>query len=203
MATIANTEVKKMNRNSSKRSTGMTKRGYLILLGLCSLAVAAVIIVAALGANTDPDDGGQVVVPPIVFVSPVASGTIGTDFTLNTLAWNETLQQYQAHKAIDFMAPAGTHVLAVYGGTVESVVTTTMGGTTIVIKHNNELKTVYKSLDSDVFVTVGQNVTKGEAIGKVANTLAYEAADGPHLHLEVMLNGKLVNPHDYFADDDK
>ena len=56
---------------------------------------------------------------------------------------------------------------------------------------------MYASLANDVPVKAGDTVTKGSVIGQVSDTAKSEANDGPHLHLEVLLDNELVDPNLY------
>ena len=71
-----------------------------------------------------------------------------------------------------------------------------MINTTIEACHKNGggIVVVYASLASEIPVKVGDEVVKGSVIGKVSNTAKSEASDGPHLHLEVLLDGDSVDP---------
>src|SRR5690554_5610010 len=97
------------------------------------------------------------------------------------------------HKAIDISAPRGTPVKAYTDGKVITAGWTGMGGNGIVIDHGNGLKTGYYHLSS-INVSVGQRVTVGQKIGGVGTT-GYST--GNHLHFEVIVNGKHVNPLNY------
>ncbi|MGI5854030.1 MAG: M23 family metallopeptidase [Bacillota bacterium] len=66
-------------------------------------------------------------------------------------------------------------------------------GLSIVVDHGGGLKTRYAHL-SKIYVKVGQKVKTGEKIGAVGST---GNSTGPHLHFEVIKNGKTVNPLNY------
>ena len=56
---------------------------------------------------------------------------------------------------------------------------------------------MYKSLNKDVKVSVGDKVAAGQAIGSIADTMAQELNSGAHLHFELLKNGSNINPNDY------
>ena len=62
------------------------------------------------------------------------------------------------------------------------------------IDHGNDLQTKYSGLGTKEMVKVGLNVKKGDHISKVGNTAKIEMLMKPHLHFEVIKNGKLVDP---------
>lgn len=133
----------------------------------------------------------------IVFDLPVASSTIIKEYTSSTVVFNQTLGVYTGHMGIDFSAEAGTDVVAVYSGTVESITTSYLKGTTITVDHGNGLKSIYNSIEANENLKEGQAVSKGQVIGAVSDNNRQEYKDGPHLHFEVTLNGEWVNPYDY------
>ena len=100
------------------------------------------------------------------------------------------------HTGIDLAAPRGTSVKAAGPGVVVQAHYTAGYGNTIVIAHNNKFKTRYAHLDK-MSVRVGQHIVQGEPIGKVGATGSVRkrrGGDGSHLHFEVYLHNKHVNP---------
>ncbi len=99
------------------------------------------------------------------------------------------------HTGIDFSAPVGTPVYATGDGVVEESRRSGRGlGNRIVIDHGFGYKTLYACMD-ELHVRRGQRVKRGDVIGSVGDTGLSVA---PHLHYEVSLNGKPVNPINYF-----
>lgn len=97
------------------------------------------------------------------------------------------------HMGIDFGAPIGTPVLATSDGVIVEAGHKKGYGLTVVIKHDDAYRTLYAQL-SEFEVEAGQKVKKGDVIGKVGST-GYSTA--PHLHYEVIKDGKRENPEDY------
>ena len=98
------------------------------------------------------------------------------------------------HKGIDFAAPYATPIYAASDGVVTEAVNNggynSGMGNYVVIKHNNGLVTKYYHC-SNLFVSVGQSVTKGQHIAAVGST---GDSTGNHLHFQVELNGNPVDP---------
>jgi murein DD-endopeptidase MepM/ murein hydrolase activator NlpD len=94
------------------------------------------------------------------------------------------------HPGLDISADKGTPVYATASGTVESAGPSGEYGNLIVLAHGFGLMSRYAHL-SRFAVQAGQRVTRGEVIGYVGAT---GRATGPHLHYEVLANGKLLNP---------
>lgn len=98
-----------------------------------------------------------------------------------------------AHRGLDIAAPTGTPIKAAAGGTVTTAGYNSSYGNMIIISHGNGVQTVYGHC-SQLSVSAGQKVTQGQTIGKVGST---GNSTGPHLHLEVRVNGVLQNPQNY------
>ena len=100
-------------------------------------------------------------------------------------------KQKKQHWGIDLKAPVGTPVLATADGTVITVENQPDGyGKLVVIEHDNNYQTRYAQL-SEYKVSVGSKVTKGNVIGLVGSS---GRSTGPHLHYEVILDGKRIDP---------
>ncbi len=103
------------------------------------------------------------------------------------------------HYGIDFTAPRGTKIHATGDGKVVEVsgYSRVGYGKKVVIEHGSGYKTLYAHLDG-FNVRRGQKVKRGDVIGYVGNSGLSVA---PHLHYEVIKNGKKVNPVHYFFKD--
>lgn len=101
------------------------------------------------------------------------------------------------HTGIDFTAPRGTEIQATGDGKVVSIKKKSTGyGHHVIIDHGFGYKTLYAHM-SKITIRKGQTVTKGQTIGLVGNT---GTSTAPHLHYEVIFNGKKVNPINYCMD---
>ena len=98
-----------------------------------------------------------------------------------------------SHDGIDYGAGYGATVYAADSGTVITAQYNSARGNYIVINHGNGMQTWYQHL-SAMNVSVGQTVSKGQAIGAVGTT---GVSTGPHLHFEVHVGGVPVNPLNY------
>lgn len=102
------------------------------------------------------------------------------------------------HHGMDFTAPTGTEIYATGNGTVVEVKRTRRGfGNTILIDHGYGYKTRYAHL-SKFNIKKRQKINRGDVIGYVGST---GTSTAPHLHYEVIQNGKKVNPVNYFFND--
>ncbi|NNC35589.1 MAG: M23 family metallopeptidase, partial [Croceitalea sp.] len=98
------------------------------------------------------------------------------------------------HFAIDVVAPQDTPVKAVADGTVLFSEWTSSTGYVIIIEHKDDIITAYKH-NGSLSKVQGDVVKAGEVVASVGNT--GELTTGPHLHFELWIKGKPVNPLDY------
>jgi len=95
------------------------------------------------------------------------------------------------HRGTDFAAPEGTPIMASGSGTVIRAKWCGGGGNCVKIKHNSTYETVYAHMKSFAKgIKAGKKVRQGQIIGYVGST---GMSTGPHLHYEVIVNGKKVN----------
>lgn len=130
------------------------------------------------------------------FQKPV-DGEIMKGYAKDNLVYSETLQEWTTHLGIDIKAEKTTVVKAAEAGTVKSIKNDPRYGLTIVIEHNDGYETVYSNLLSSEFVVEGEKVEKGQSIGTVGNTAAFEVADEPHLHFEILKDSIPIDPTTY------
>ena len=97
------------------------------------------------------------------------------------------------HTGIDIPAPTGTPAVAIDSGKVIFSGTKGGYGNTVMIQHDDGKVTLYGH-NSKLAVSVGQRVEKGQVVSKIGST---GNSSGPHLHFEVRINGKHVNPVPY------
>lgn len=99
------------------------------------------------------------------------------------------------HTGIDIAASMGSNIYAANSGTVVVAGWSSKGyGNYVVIDHGGGKSTLYAHM-SKIKTTKGATVTKGDVIGLVGTT-GYST--GPHLHFEILINGKHTNPMNYF-----
>src|SRR4030095_144585 len=99
------------------------------------------------------------------------------------------------HHGIDMAAIKGTHVKSARAGTIIEASFQVGYGNTVVIKHNEIVKTRYAHLHT-IRAYVGQKVKQGAIVGTVGETgfIRKKGKDGSHLHFEVYERGKRINP---------
>ena len=95
------------------------------------------------------------------------------------------------HRGTDFAAPMGTPIMASGNGVIKKAGWCGGGGNCVVIKHNSTYQTVYAHMSKFAKgIRKGTRVKQGQIIGYVGST---GKSTGPHLHYEVIVNGKRIN----------
>ncbi len=102
------------------------------------------------------------------------------------------------HPGIDFSAPTGTEIYATGDGVVKQITHSRRGyGNRLIIDHGFGYETAYAHIH-EFKVRKGQKVKRGQLIATVGNT---GKSTAPHLHYEIMKDGKRINPIYYFFND--
>lgn len=128
-------------------------------------------------------------IPP-TYIKPLSGGRLSSGFGKRS---RPTKGASTYHKGIDWATPTGTAVFASCGGTVAKAGWGSGYGYVVYINHADGRQTRYGHL-SKVLVKAGQTVKQGEKIALSGNT---GVTSGPHVHFEILINGKQVNPLDY------
>lgn len=138
------------------------------------------------GSNNQPYTGGSMLWPlPI-------RGTLTSPYS-NRIS--PITGRAEFHLGQDIAAPAGTSVYAANAGKVVISQYQRSYGNVVIIDHGGGVSTVYAH-NSSLLVSAGQTVARGQTISRVGST---GDSTGNHLHFEVRINGKAVNPMQYFA----
>ena len=130
------------------------------------------------------------------FVKP-ADGEIVKDYSKDNLVYSSTLEEWTTHLGIDIAMQKTDVVKAVADGKVKSIKNDPRYGLTVVIEHQNGFESIYSSLLTAEFITVGEEIKQGSTIATVGNTATFEIADTTHLHFEIKKDGQNVDPNIY------
>lgn len=153
----------------------------------------------SVAANTNPADSQTNTAGTASstgYIVPVFGETI-LEFAQDKLVYSKTLEEWRAHSGVDIAADRGTAVKAVTNGVVSDVKNDPRLGITVIIDHQNGIKSVYSNLASDNMVYPNLKVSQGEVIGSVGNTAYFESVEQSHLHFEVWKNNAPVDPSSY------
>jgi murein DD-endopeptidase MepM/ murein hydrolase activator NlpD len=122
--------------------------------------------------------------------SPLEFSRISSGYT--NARYHPVLQEWRAHKGIDYAAPSGTRIRAIADGTVEFAGRQGGYGNLVVLRHQSKYTTWYGHLSGFAkALRGGGRVHQGEIIGYVGAT---GLATGPHLHYEFRVNNVQQNP---------
>jgi murein DD-endopeptidase MepM/ murein hydrolase activator NlpD len=120
-------------------------------------------------------------------------GAVNSEFGSRQSPWSN---EREFHAGIDIRAARGTPVYAPAPGTVIHAGNAQDYGTTIIVDHGQDVRTLYGHL-SKLNVQSGQRVERGAIIGYTGNT---GRSSGPHLHYAILVHSRAVNPRAYLWD---
>ncbi len=119
------------------------------------------------------------------------SGWLSSHFSRSR--FHPVLHRSRAHEGIDVAAPMGAPIVAPAAGIIRKAARETGYGLVVEIDHGHGIMTKYAHC-SRLDVRPGQRVTRGETIALVGNT---GLSTGPHLHYEIRVDGRVVDPLTY------
>lgn len=123
----------------------------------------------------------------------VAIGITLSRPTAGTITSRFGIRSSGMHTGMDIANSSGTNIYASADGTVKFTGWYGGYGNLVIVTHGNGIDTYYAHCNT-ILVTAGQQVTQGQLIAKMGNT---GNSSGPHLHLEVRVNGVAQNPQTY------
>lgn len=133
---------------------------------------------------------------PIVQIMLPLQGELLAEHSNDELIYNKTMEDWRIHNGIDIAAEIGTAVKAAADGRVVKVGYDGMDGFVVEINHESFV-TKYCGLQESELLKIDTEVKQGEVIGGVGTTIETEASETPHLHFELIKDGKSVNPLEY------
>lgn len=180
-----------------QKMTNVFKRyGYYFVLGI--LVVGAILALVLVGVT---ENKKSEVTPTsssnITPYMPVLNATLYKGYYGDELAYNATLKQWETHNGIDLQVASGSSVYSILDGKVTDVYSNVLEGNVVVIEHGNGLTSEYASLGSDVKVSIGDEVSRGDVIGTVSESANCELDAGAHLHFSMYDGEKKIDPAAY------
>lgn len=147
-----------------------------------------------------PSEQVQAETAPASLSWPI-QGEVVAAFSNSELTYNEAMGDWRTHNGMDISAALGAEVLAAADGTVASVTTDPVTGTTLTLSHSGGMTTVYGNLDPDtVSAAVGDAVTAGQALACVGSSASGEGSgESAFLHFAVTVDGQSVDPQQYLS----
>ena len=127
----------------------------------------------------------------VPFIKPMEGGIV-TGFRQEY--YDEEEKVTRRHTGIDISGDSGTRVRASGNGTVVYIGYSNIGGRTIVIRHNEKIRTTYLNF-TDSFVNYGQKVHQGDIIAAIG-AQDDPSSGQPHLHFGIIYDGYYLDPED-------
>lgn len=127
------------------------------------------------------------------FTLPMKNAVVSRPYTVDALKYDQTMEDWRTHAAVDYKGTKGEEVLSVADGTVQEIGTNTLYGQYIVLRHSDKVISRYAGI-ADPTVSEGETVTAGQVIAQLGAPMPAEAKQGVHLHLEVIESGHPINP---------
>lgn len=115
------------------------------------------------------------------------------DYSDGEMVSSKTMGDWRVHNGIDFTGVDSAEVLAIQKGKITNVYEDPMWGIVVEVDHENTMTAKYCGFKKGTTLKKGDTVKKGQVIGQLG-AIPVEQADGPHLHLEITVNGVIVDP---------
>lgn len=133
------------------------------------------------------------------FVLPLKSCSLDVDFSDTVLVFSSTMGDYRTHEAIDLTCELGQEVMAVADGVIKNIWQDPFMGMCVSVEHSGNAVSYYKNLDPVVMdgIEIGASVKAGDVIGAVGESAMNEISQDPHLHFELKVDDKHVDPKDH------
>ncbi len=159
-------------------------------------AVKTPVIDSQDNAGNDSDKKTETTQPTPGYIAPV-EGSIILKYSMDSLVYSKTLDQYMTHPGVDIAASLSSEVKAVADGTVSRVYNDDRYGTTVCIIHDDGVTSIYSNLSEHGLIETGDEVKQGQTIGSVGDSALFESLDEAHLHFEMAKDGNCTDPGEY------
>lgn len=122
---------------------------------------------------------------------PVKSRSVLKQYSEDAV-FSKTMRDYRAHTGCDFAADAGENVYAMCSGTVKDISVSELYGVILEVESEG-FSVYYCGLSNEIIVEKGQQLKAGDTVGTVGQ-IPCESADDSHVHVEVRVGKKLIDP---------
>ena len=151
------------------------------------------------GAENETEEGGVAVLASKdsvaraeTFSLPLEAG-IAKAYSNGEMVQSKTMGDWRVHNGVDFKGTVGDAVKAINNGVVKAVYDDVLWGTVVEIDHGQGMIAKYCGLGKGSTPEVGEKVKINDRVGNLG-TIPIESADDVHLHLEILQDGKAVEP---------
>lgn len=145
--------------------------------------------------TTAPDTAEQIDAPVLRFVMPCV-GELSKKHNIETLSYSLTMNDYRTHRGVDISGEIGDAVYSCADGMVTGVYSDPLMGKCVEVTHLGGYKSIYRNLADELpeGIMEGCTVSAGQVIAAIGESARVELAEEPHLHFEVLLDGKPIDP---------
>lgn len=177
----------------------LTRQGFFMMLALCVTLIVGTGYWALRMNNEDKsllaDSAPEFVqtldeAKAFHLISPTPGEPVKV---FSPISYQQTLDQWEAHEAVDFSAKKGDTVYSAHEGVVLETFRDPQWGGVIVIQHDGDTKAKYCGLAWPMERSAGEQVEAGAPIG-VIGVIPIESAQPSHLHFEMEINGRTIDP---------
>lgn len=130
---------------------------------------------------------------PTSYMLPLGTD-IGTDYSCGVPVYNSVMSDWRTHDGVDFNGEYEDGVKAIADGVIKSVENDALMGGIIVVDHGGGVEAVYCGVDAQTDIIKGVIVSQGQKLGVIGDIPCEADAEFPHLHLEIRVDGELVDP---------
>ncbi len=141
--------------------------------------------------TTAPSDVDTGTTPAELFVLPLTNEVL-VEYSDGKQVYSNTMADWRTHNGVDFKGEKGQKVKALADGTILAVETDPLWGKTVTIDHGFGIKSRYCGVEPGD-LKKGDKVEVSDIIGTLTD-IPCELLDGPHLHLEITVNGEYTDP---------
>lgn len=134
------------------------------------------------------------------FINPTG-GYLIKNYSSDTPVFSLTMEDYRTHTGVDVFVEVGERILASADGTVKEIWEDPMMGTCISLSHSGGAVSTYKNVSPELpeNIKVGEAVVSGQLIAVGGESALMEVAEEPHVHFELSVDGKSVDPTEYIT----
>ena len=152
-------------------------------------------------ADTEAPKTPTVKEDPLPTFAAPCGGAIMTKYSGTTPVFSLTMEDWRTHGGVDLYASAGSDIRACADGVISEVWDDPMMGKCISVEHSGKAVSVYKNLCDELPAGIekGAAVKCGDVIAAAGESALAEIADEGHLHFELTVGGKTVDPCDYIS----
>ena len=133
--------------------------------------------------------------PTLTRLDKPTDGKVLASFSASP-AYFEKTGDWRTHEAVDFAVSDNGEIHAAANGKIEKIFSD-IYGTTIIIDHENSMKTLYANLEPKSDLKEGESVKSGDIIANAANNSLCEKHDEGFVHFEVIIDGKNIDPNEW------